>query len=325
MDLISVIIPVYNTQNYLKKCVESFLNQTYKNIEIILVDDGSTDKSPTICDEFEKKDKRVRVIHKINGGLSDARNVGISKSNGEYISFFDSDDYVDEDYISYLYSLVKKYNTEMAVCGYKVINENGKVLSKIDGFEESAISKKEFYHRMLIETGITVSACFKLYKKNLYDNILYPVGKLCEDNGTTYKVVDKVNGSIAYGNITKGYYVIHRGSIMRSKFSLKKMDMIELNDEMCDFLLTKYNDLDDIILRRRIYSRFNVLRQIDFKDENTKELMMSLVNYIKNHKKFILTNKFVPRRDKIACIILHISIKFFYFSWNTYEKVKYEM
>lgn len=323
-DLISVIIPVYNTEKYLKKCVNSFINQTYENVEIILVDDGSTDSSSIICDEYSRLDTRIRVIHKKNGGLSDARNVGIEKSSGDLITFFDSDDYVEHDYIEYLYKLKLKYKTQISLCSYNVVNEAGKLLSQVLNISEECITKEDFFMRMLNENGITVSACFKLYEKCLFNNIRFPYGKLCEDNGTTYKIIENTSHCIAIGNKAKGYYVIRNNSIMRSSFNLRKLDMITLTDEMCDYLSINYPAIEDYIERRRIYARFNVLRQINHRDKSTRSLENELVDYILKQKSFILKNKIVPKRDKIACLLLLLSRKLFFISWELYRKFKYE-
>lgn len=324
MELISIIIPVYNTSAYLEKCVNSFLKQTYQNIEVLLIDDGSTDDSPSLCDKLMHIDSRVRVIHKKNGGLSDARNIGIEKAKGQLIMFYDSDDFVDYDYVNYLYSLKNKYKTQVSVCAYNVVNEDGNTLYSVSGASENAITKEEFFKRMLNEEGITVSACFKLFDKELFRNVRFPIGKLCEDNGTTYKIIENAHGKIAYGNIAKCYYVIRAGSIMRSSFSLRKMDMIELTDQMCDYLDMHYDNLKDLILRRRIYSRFNVLRQMNYKEKSTKKQMNLIIKYIKSYKKFIITNKNVPSRDKIACILLCINKVLFFKSWDIYRVLRYD-
>ena len=125
--MISVIVPVYKVEIYLDKCIESILAQTYKNFELILVDDGSPDRCPMLCDLYAKKYDMVRVIHKTNGGLSDARNVGVLNAKGEYVTFIDSDDYVAEDYLETLWNLKSKYEAEITVCGIKIIFENGKI------------------------------------------------------------------------------------------------------------------------------------------------------------------------------------------------------
>lgn len=324
MELISVIIPVYNTEKYLSKCVDSFINQTYKNLEIILVDDGSTDSSPLICDKYKQRDNRIVVIHKENGGSSHARNVGIDISSGSLITFFDSDDFVDEDYVQYLYDLKKNANAELSVCAYNITDEEGNILFTVNSKKDELLTKERFFKKMLNEEGITVSPCFKLYNRSLFDTIRFPLDKLYEDNGTTYKVVDKIEEYIAFGNKAKGYYVIRSNSNMRSSFSLKKLDMIELTDEMCDYLDVHYPNLKNFILRRRLYARFNVLRQMDYNNLSTKNIMNSIVDYILTNKWFLLSNNSVPKRDKIACLILMISRKMFFVSWKFYEKVKYD-
>ena len=123
-DLISVVVPIYNVENYIKKCVDSILSQTYKNLEIILVDDGSPDNCPQICDEYAQKDNRIKVIHKENGGLSDARNAGIDISKGKFITFIDSDDYIEKDYVEVLYNSIKENASDMAIGSHKAIYDN---------------------------------------------------------------------------------------------------------------------------------------------------------------------------------------------------------
>ena len=323
MELISVIIPVYNTEKYLKKCVDSFIAQTYKNIEILLIDDGSTDSSPQICDSYKKQDPRVKVIHKKNGGLSDARNAGIDASCGELVTFYDSDDYVDLDYIEYLYDLKVKYNAEISSCGYNIVDENGKILFAIGNNYEKTISREMFLKKMLVEDEVTVSACFKLYDKTLFNSVRFPVGKICEDNGTTYKVIDNVTRNIAFGGKAKCYYVMRKNSIMRSSFSLRKLDMIEMTDKMCDYLDSKYPEMNEYTLRRRVYARFNVLRQINYKDKSTKNIMYEMVRYILKRRKMIIRSKIVPKRDKIACLLLRINVRLFFVCWAIYRKIKY--
>ncbi len=320
-DLISVVIPIYKVEKYLNKCINSVICQTYTNIEIILVDDGSPDNCGIICDDFAKTDKRIKVIHKENGGLSDARNVGIENATGKYITFIDSDDYVELDYIEYLYKLIKKYKTKLSVCSFNILLENGKKIDSGKKYKEKLLNREISIKRMLNEEGFTVSAWAKLYSADLFDDIRYPVGKLCEDNGTTYKLFDKVD-KIAYGNNSKYYYLKRKGSIMLSQFNIKKMDMIELTDEMCDYLDTKYENLKRIILRRRIYSRFNVLRQLD-DSEDAKSVENEIISYILKYKYIIIFNFSFSIRDKLAAIFLLFGKKMFKFAWKLYCKVVY--
>jgi len=324
-DLITVVIPIFNVEKYLNKCIDSVLSQTYSNIEIILVNDGSTDNSGMMCDEYKNKDSRIKVIHKKNGGLSEARNFGIEVSSGKYITFIDSDDYVEKDYIEYLYYLIQKYNTKISICAYSVLMENGKIIDYGENYLEKRLSKIETLEKMLNEEGFSVSAWAKLYDIKLFKDIRYPVGKLCEDNGTTYKVIDKVD-KIAYGNKSKYYYYKRKGSIMLSVFNKNKLDMIELTDEMCNYLESKYPNLSDTLNRRKVYSRFNVLRQM-IKVKNLPEDLKikedEIIKWLKQRKKEILKNPKSSKRDKIALMCLMVGKGFFKFVWNIYERIKY--
>ena len=189
-DLITVVVPIYKVEKYLEKCIDSIIKQTYENLEIILVDDGSPDKCPQICDEYAKKDSRIKVIHKKNGGLSDARNAGIDIAKGEYITFVDSDDYIEKDYVEVLYDSIKENDSDMAIGSHKVIYENGTILNKETG-EKSVLDAKTVLERILYDENIDLSAWAKLYKTELFEEIRYPKGRVFEDAATTYKLVDK--------------------------------------------------------------------------------------------------------------------------------------
>ena len=169
-DLISVIVPVYKVEKYLEKCIESVLKQTYTNLQIILVDDGSPDNCGKICDEYAKKDSRIEVIHKINGGLSDARNVGINRANGRYIGFVDSDDYIKEDMYEKLINLIKEYDADISICNlYDVIDGKEYVRNKDNGIHE--YSRIDILKEILLDKNIQSYAWNKLYKKELFDEI----------------------------------------------------------------------------------------------------------------------------------------------------------
>lgn len=323
-DLISVIIPVYNAEKYLRNCLDSVVNQTYHNIEIILVDDGSTDNSGNICDEYATAFKKIITIHQKNQGASSARNNGISKAKGQYITFVDSDDIIDGKYIEYLYNLIKKYNTKMSISSYKVISENGKSIDFGQDYMEKAISTEEALGRLLKEQGFTVSPCSKMYHKSLFESIKFPVGKLFEDNGTIYKFIMECN-IVAYGN--KSYYSYCRrlNSSTTSEFNIKKLDLIELTDIMCNDIEKKYPNLKETVEKKRITVRFSILRMMRLKEQDIEvnEKREEIEKYIKNRRKDILKNKSMDKRDKIALISLMIGRRFFYFAWNMYCKIKY--
>ena len=191
-DLISIIIPVYNVELYLEKCLDSIINQTYKNIEILLVDDGSKDNSGKMCDEYAKKDNRIKVIHKENGGLSSARNCGIKNSNGKYLTFVDSDDIIELDMIESLYHLMNKYDSEIVISNIKNVFD-GIIKKEKETDEIRVLNNIEVLEEMLYGDAYYISACGKLFKKELFENVEFPLNKVYEDVGTMYKLYDLSN------------------------------------------------------------------------------------------------------------------------------------
>ncbi len=237
-DLISIIIPVYKVEKYLEKCIESVLKQTYTNLQIILVDDGSPDNCGKICDEYAKKDPRIEVIHKVNGGLSDARNVGIAKAKGKYIGFVDSDDYIKEDMYEILINLIKEYDADVSICNlYDVIDGKEYIRNNENGIQE--YSRLEILKEVLLDKNIQSYAWNKLYKKELFDEIKYPIGKKYEDIGTTFYVFEKCN-KIVVTSESEYYY-------------LKRSDSLVNNVTESTVL-----DYTDIIIQRYLYTQKNI-------------------------------------------------------------------
>ena len=223
--LISIIIPIYNVEHYLHRCVDSVIKQTYTNIEIILVDDGSPDNCPHICDEYASKDNRIIVIHKENGGLSDARNAGLESCTGEYVSFVDSDDWIHERYIEKLFQIIKKNNADIAISrflktdGTKSIPQTKEVFFTISPKEAiincTTGSKPEF-----------VISCSKLYKRNLFEGVRFPPKKYHEDEFTTYILFYKAQ-RIAYTSQYLYYYFTRTNSITASQHPYDALEAFE--------------------------------------------------------------------------------------------------
>ena len=181
-ELISIVIPVYNVENYLEKCLNSVINQTYKNLEIIVVNDGSTDKSGDICDKYSEIDKRIKVIHKKNGGLSDARNAGINVAKGKYIGFVDSDDYIDKEMYNIMYNNIMVNKANICIVNrYYVFPDGTKLLRYKIEDDIKIMNNLEAIEEMNNFSMFDMAAWDKLYEKNLFDNIRFPVGKLSED------------------------------------------------------------------------------------------------------------------------------------------------
>ena len=186
MKKISVIVPVYNVEKYLSQCLNSIIHQTYKNLEIILIDDGSTDSSGLICDNYSQKDKRIKIIHKSQGGLSDARNAGLKIATGEYISFIDSDDFINKNMYSILINNAQKYNSDIVWFNYynyysKKHFINSSIIKNNDLYDLSSSDKIKFAKNLFYQYKMDAHVWAKLYKRSIFNNIKFPYGKLFED------------------------------------------------------------------------------------------------------------------------------------------------
>ena len=258
MNKISVVVPIYNVEKYLNRCVDSILNQTFTDFELILVDDGSPDNCGKICDEYAEKDNRVRVIHKPNGGLSDARNAGIEwalkNSDSEWITFIDSDDWVHPQYLELLLKAACDSGTSISICSYVSTDKQSKDIKIFDSKFEIHNTEK-FY----IEKNVNaVVAWGKLYKKKDFTEIRYPVGKIHEDEFTTHKILFKYD-NIAFVNEELYYYFTNPDGIMNSVWSPKKLVKFEAVYEQIDFLSeNKLNKALAYTIKKQLYS---------FKDE----------------------------------------------------------
>lgn len=240
-DLISVIVPIYKVEAYLDKCVESIVNQTYRNLEIILVDDGSPDKCPEMCDTWAKKDSRIKVIHKPNGGLSDARNAGMEIASGEYIAFVDSDDFVDKHYAEFLHKAIIENKVKMSACDYILFYEQDSVAEDIYFGNVCVSSSEEAIGDILNNRKVRAVAWNKMYHKDLLKNEHFPVGKFHEDEFFTYRIIHKAE-NLAYVESKLYYYLQRQGSIM-SSFNIKHLDAMDAGLERLDFLKKNYSAL----------------------------------------------------------------------------------
>ena len=320
-DLISIVIPVYKVEKYLEKCIESIINLTYKNLEIIIVDDGSPDNCPQMCDEFAKSDKRIKVIHKENGGLSDARNAGIDIATGKYITFVDSDDYITNDYVEYMYNLIKRYNTKIATCETKVVHIESDEENQEQFIENIEIlTARDLFYKILFAQKSDVSAYSKLYETALFRDIRYPKGVVYEDTATTYKLIEKCD-KIATGNKKCYFYFSRPNSISKmSGFNKNEIDYIKNTDEMLNYLQNKYPDLEQAINRFDLYANFRILRLLLFTTPRDKKKEQEVFKKIKSKRMEVLKYKDTPKRDKIAIILSFFGLSIFKFSWYIYSK-----
>lgn len=237
VELISVVVPIYKVEKYLNRCIHSLLAQTYRNLEIILVDDGSPDKSGDMCDDFATQDDRIVVIHKQNGGLSDARNTGIEAASGEYLFFLDSDDAIHEETLEILWNNLKETEADISVCDYLAYFEGNAIDTMLPRQNRHYFSNTEALQKIFDPTyGVQMVICTnKLYKKNLWDNIRFPVGKIHEDEFTTYKLIHKAQ-SIVYTDLQLYYYLQRSDSITGAgKITRKHFQVLDAFAERTSF------------------------------------------------------------------------------------------
>ncbi|WP_455794815.1 glycosyltransferase [Clostridium butyricum] len=320
-SLISIIVPVYNIEKYISVCVESILNQTIKNIEIILVDDGSSDSSGNICDRYSMLDNRIKVIHQKNKGLSGARNSGIDIAQGKYIGFVDGDDFIYPDMFECLYNLLEKNNADCACCGYdyfdeiknkvRKINRNNKIyyMNDVEAIENVFFSQYyEFY------------AWNKLWKTNKFNKIRYPEGRIFEDISTTYELFKQCK-NVIYIQSSKYVYRVRTGSITNQKANAKDLQLIEsinyvIEDIKCNYKKQYKNSIVGYIgyylgFINKIYNKQVI--------EN-EEKYISYLKYtiIKNIHKIVI-NKEISVIKKIQYLLFAINKKVYMF---IYKKIK---
>lgn len=315
-ELVSIIVPVYNVEKYLSKCINSIISQTYKNIEIILVNDGSTDESLNICQKYKRKDKRIVIVNKDNGGLSDARNFGIDKSIGKYITFVDSDDWLDEDTIEVALDYLKKNNADISVYGMSIDNDERCIKEKKPKKKYILDSEKALIYLNSFK-GIDCSACNKLYKKVLFKDVRFPVGKLCEDMYTIYKLIDKAK--VVTIPKAKYHYYQRQNSITRNKKI--NMDYVFAAEEQEKYISAnrpniKYAGITGLVFANITIYHLYFSRGLFF-DSRKKAKKM------KKYRKYIFMNKHLSFLRKMQYFVFsYVNCLYNLFLMLKYKKIK---
>lgn len=231
MPQISVIVPVYKVEKYIHKCVDSILAQTFTDFELWLVDDGSPDHCGAICDEYAQIDTRVKVIHKKNGGLSDARNTALDVMNGKYIFFVDSDDWMSEDALEIMYSALERTGAKVATGNIVSVREDGTEQALYSPVQDETVLIGE----EMLTTLLRPNAWNRLYAADLFQKLRYPVGRLYEDVFTYHKILAQIDSMVLVGKNTY-YYLIRSGSIMNSEYSIKFTDIVDAVSDRAKWL-----------------------------------------------------------------------------------------
>lgn len=309
MPRISVIVPVYKVESYIYRCVESILEQTFVDFELLLIDDGSPDNCGKICDEFAERDKRVKSFHKMNGGLSDARNYGFQHAEGEYVIFIDSDDYIEKDMLEYLYNNINRYQADMATCGAYDVFEN-KVERKQE-VEEFVCSGEEAFGYILKGIYVRGEIWNKLIKSSLIRTLQFPKGKLYEDIFFTANMMKGIK-CVCIGTKPKYYYVHRSDSITGQPYRPQLQDIIEAYEMNYEIVEESFPNLLEIAECLKIWSRFIVLDKILLEDNYKQYQEYKLFRkYLCKSLRTVWKNKYFHPYRKISLLILSFSVSLY--------------
>ena len=271
---LSVIVPVYNVEKYLPQCLESLIHQTLQDIEIILVNDGSTDQSEKICREYADGDSRIKLFTKPNGGLSDARNYGLERVSAEVVGFVDSDDYIDLDMFRYLYEQKQKTSSQIAVGGVKMVTNDGSVYQTRAVPQECVYDRHDTIAEVLYSKRVLNAVTNKIFDIGLFRGIRFPVGKVFEDAFIIYDLLQQTT-SVAFTNQVFYYYRFNQQSISHKSFSVREFDRIEASLKKVDFVRKQYPDLLGLAEQYVVYDCMMTMSKMDHYDHRYDELVLN--------------------------------------------------
>ncbi len=305
-ELVSIIVPVYNASEYLENCIKSLVSQTYEEIEIVLIDDGSKDESPKICDKLANIYDRIIVSHTENKGAAAARNAGVRLSNGAYITFVDSDDTVTEDFIEVLYNYLKNENSDIAVCGYyKVFSENRKE-SNTDLQSCFTVSGKEAMEKLLYQQTFISAPWGSLSKRKIWEKVSFPEGEKVEDVATVYRQFEAAE-KLTYINRPLYNYYQRSTSTVYSTFSEKNRFYYQHTKEIIEYIEQFYPDIIGAAYNRHFSACFQILSETKKNSEN-KQLVSMIYEDIKKIRKNIISDKKSRKINRCAAVLSYFGV-----------------
>ena len=318
-ELITVIIPVYNVEKYISKCIDSVLGQTYDNLEVILIDDGSTDNSGIICDGYAQKNDNVIVIHKQNGGLSSARNAGMKILHGKYVMFLDSDDWIEKETVRCLFELIRSNDADMAAVRFNPVYSDDSENKADNTNGISVFNKEEALATFLFNGYLSPCACGKLWRVKDWEGITFPEGKLFEDQFTIYKVLERIEKSILSDN--KYYnYLKRENSIGHSAFSQKTYDLYEAINTEYKYLSSNYpsiiSSLNVALVTWEIVFVNMMLRSNAQDDKIIKKIRMDARRYFDECKK----SKYISKIRKVQIFLFAYNMPLYKLFYRLYKK-----
>ena len=323
-SLISVIIPIYNVEKYLSKCIESVINQSYKNLEIILVDDGSPDRCGEICDEYAQKDARIRVIHKENGGLSSARNAGLEICQGEYISFIDSDDFVSPYFIEILYKGIVKCDADISGVdsGVTFIDETEQevqLAQKEDDCRIVPIEPHEAIRRMLYQS-LPNGAQWRLYKRIIFQELRFPFGYLFEDAATTHRAF-MLAKKVALISARIYAYRVRPDGIVRMKFTKEKLICTTIGEQIIRDIMQYDPDLKKAAYARAFALNYQVFIQIPPSD---KKSLKAVWDYLLRYRPVVAKDKApeLRKKNRVGALCTYLGMRFSHLAGRIYKMLE---
>ena len=324
-EKINIIVPVYNVELYLPKCIESLLSQTYTNIHIFLIDDGSTDPCPAICDSYAEQDSRVTVIHRSNGGQSAARNSGLAALSDEapenYVAFVDSDDYVEPDYLAFLYKLLKENNADIAQCGHYIVYSEKRYVPKNKNCTLKILDQKCALESLCYNGIYDVTAWNKLYKLSLFSDLRFPEGRIYEDTASAPYITSKANRIVV--NMTPKYYYVQRYNSTANgrKFHKNKYQFLQAGDELADYVSFIYPELTKAANVKRVFVRLSTLSQMVNADYYDRQAINEMRKIIIHYAPDVLWNTKSSVRDKFGTLLFLTGFSNYRRIWKYYDKI----
>ena len=327
--LVNIIIPVYNVKEYLARCVDSVLAQTHENIRVWLVDDGSTDGSEQVCDEYAARDGRVVVIHKENGGLSSARNTGLDRifsmapeRRGVYVAFVDSDDWVEPEFIEFLLDLLVTTGADVSQCGHYITFSESHEEDKCADYGLVMLDRVQAMESLCRNGRWDVTAWNKLYRLDLFEGLRYPRGKSYEDTFTAHLIAARAS-TFVVRMVPLYHYVQRYTSIANGlAWSDSKLDLIEAGDQMAAWISKYYPNLVDAAMEKRVFVRLSTLSQMVNTRHLDDERAGEMRRFVCDHAGQVLRDPYASKRDKLGILMLLPGLGWYRLVWSLYYTLR---
>lgn len=316
-ELVSIIVAAYNVESYIRKCIDSLLAQTYENIEILIVDDGSTDHTGEIADEYFC-DSKVRVFHKENGGLSDARNYGLERMTGSYVTFVDSDDYVHKEYVEYMMKLIDAEGVQIVVTNPQIYYHDDEIDQNFD-YSAQYVTAEEAVRKMLIRDGLSHTACGKLYQSDIWKKLRFPYRKLYEDYYTTFDAFSKTE-KVVVGHAKMYYYYQRPGSIMHLTCNEKTVSIVEATEMVTPRIIQYWPNLYEEAIGFQLALCLKCLQSIYANDiDSFPDIQQHIKKMVRKYMIQMMRSSRLNDKDKVKMLISYLPPRLYLKIYNRFN------